>query len=46
MSEDAIATNFDNRGERRAYGFLDEGLFRPYSVSKDVADLFEERSAE
>ena len=45
MSGDAIETNFDNRGERRAYGFLDEGLFRPYSVSKDVADLFEERSA-
>ena len=38
--------NFDNRGEKRAFGFLEEGLFRPYRVSKDVAELFETRSAE
>ena len=44
MSEDSIQTNFDNRGERRAFGFLNEGLFRPYSVSKDVQDLFAERA--
>jgi hypothetical protein len=46
MSTDRIAENMDNRGERKAFGFLEEGLFRPYSVSRDVADLFETRSAE
>ena len=46
MSTDRIAENMDNRGERKALGFLEEGLFRPYSVSRDVADLFETRSAE
>jgi len=45
MSGDSIAENMANRGERRAFGFLDQGLFRPYSVSRDVAELFEERSA-
>ena len=46
MNEDDISENFDNRGEKRAFGFLEEGLFRPYRVSKDVAELFETRSAE
>jgi len=46
MSGDSIAENMANRGERRAYGFLDEGLFRPYAVSRDVAELFETRSRE
>ena len=46
MSNDAIAENMINRGERRAFGFLDEGIFRPYSVSRDVAELFDIRSAE
>jgi hypothetical protein len=45
MKSDSIAENMANRGERRAFGFLDQGLFRPYSVSRDVAELFEERSA-
>ena len=34
MNEDQIETNFDNRGERRAFGFINEGLFRPYSGVK------------
>ena len=34
----------DNRGERRAFGFINEGLFRPYSVSRDVEELFAERA--
>jgi len=46
MSTDRIAENMVNRGERRAFGFLEEGLFRPYSVSRDVSDLFEIRAAE
>jgi hypothetical protein len=44
MDEDQIETNFDNRGERRAFGFINEGLFRPYSVSRDVEELFAERA--
>jgi hypothetical protein len=44
MNEDSISENMVNRGERRAFGFLNEGLFRPYSVSRDVADLFAERA--
>ena len=46
MSSDNISENFDNRGEKRALKFLEEGLFRPYKVSKDVAELFETRSRE
>ena len=46
MNTDSIAENMANRGERRAFGFLEEGLFRPYAVSRDVAELFETRSAE
>jgi hypothetical protein len=44
MNEDSISENMINRGERRAFGFLNEGLFRPYSVSRDVAELFAERA--
>jgi len=44
MSEDSIAEDMIGRGERRAFGFLNEGLFRPYSVSRDVAGLFESRA--
>jgi len=46
MSVDDISENFDRRGEKRAFGFLEDGLFRPYKVSKDVAELFETRSRE
>ena len=46
METDAIAENMANRGERRAFGFFEEGLFRPYSVSRDVAELFDIRSAQ
>jgi hypothetical protein len=45
MDEDAIAQNMVNRGERTAFGFLNEGAFRPYSVSRDIAELFEDRSS-
>jgi len=46
MGEDAIAQNMVNRGQRRAFGFLNEGLFRPYFPSRDVAALFEKRATE
>jgi len=46
MNEESISENMVNRGERRAFGFLNEGLFRPYSVSRDVAELFDIRAAE
>ena len=46
MDEDAIAQNMVNRGQRRAFGFLNEGMFRPYVPSRDVAALFEKRAQE
>ncbi len=46
MTEDDVEEKMVKRGERRAFGFLNEGLFRPYAVSRDVAELFETRSAE
>ena len=46
MDKDAISENMTKRGERRAFNFLDEGIFRPYSVSPDVAELFEIRARE
>ncbi len=46
MGEDSIAENMIGRGERKAFSFLNEGLFRPYSVSRDVAELFETRAQE
>ena len=39
-------TSFDNRGEGRAFSYLDEGLFRPYTPSRDVRALFEARASE
>jgi len=46
MSSESIGENMIGRGEKRAFGFLEEGLFRPYSVSRDVAELFDIRAAE
>ena len=45
MSEDSLAENMINRGERRAFNFLNEGEFRPLKISKDVQDLFEIKAA-
>ena len=44
MSEDAIAVNMEGRGENRAFGFLNEGLFRPLRISNDVQGLFETKA--
>jgi hypothetical protein len=41
MSQSSIADRMDNRGEARAYDFLEFGDFRPFRVSRDVQDLFE-----
>jgi len=46
MSEDDIAVNMEGRGESRAFGFLNEGLFRPLRISNDVQGLFEIKSQE
>jgi len=46
MGEDDIAQNMINRGERTNFSFLNEGLFRPYTPSRDVAELFDIRAAE
>jgi len=46
MGEDAIAQNMVNRGERKNFGFLNEGIFKPYSPSRDVAELFDTRGRE
>ena len=46
MNTDTLETSFDNRGEGRAFSYLDEGLFRPYTPSRDVRALFEARASE
>jgi len=44
MNEDAIYDNMVDRGERLNYSFLEEGEFRPLSISRDVEELFEIRA--
>ena len=46
MSTDAIDTNMENRGERRAFNSLIEGEFRPLTISKDVRELFEIKASQ
>ena len=41
MDEEALASNMSGRGERKAFGFLNEGLFRPLTISRGVQELFE-----
>ena len=43
--EDKIGDLMRARGERRAFGALTEGRFRPLSISKEIAGLFEQRFA-
>jgi hypothetical protein len=40
-SEDTIAETMQNRGERKAFNALNEGIFRPLTISRDVKQLFE-----
>jgi hypothetical protein len=46
MSEDSISTNMSDRGERRAFGFLNEGAFRPLRISPEVKSLFDIRATD
>jgi hypothetical protein len=46
MSEDSISTNMSDRGERRAFGFLNEGSFRPLRISPEVKSLFDIRATD
>ena len=46
MSEDQLAERMVNRGETTAFNFLNEGLFRPLSISGDVQGLFETKARE
>ena len=46
MSTDAIDTNMENRGERKAFNSLIEGEFRPLKISKDVRELFEIKASQ
>ena len=46
MSEDALFTNMRNRGENRAFNFINEGTFRPLTISRDVRGLFEKKANE
>ena len=46
MDEDAIATNMYDRGERKAFNAINEGEFRPLTISTDVQELFDVRSSE
>jgi len=44
METDSLGLNMVNRGEGRAFGFLNEGLFRPLTVSREVQGLFQTKA--
>ena len=46
MSEDELSTSMRGRGETRAFSFLNEGIFRPYTISNNIIPLFEKRATE
>ena len=46
MSEDSVSERMSDRGERRAFNFLNEGLFRPLTISKDIQNIFQIRASE
>ena len=46
MSEDSLTERMVNRGERRAFSFLNEGLYRPLSISPEVQSIFQIRADE
>ena len=46
MNEDALAERMIGRGEKKAFNFMNEGEFRPLSISKDVKNIFEIKAAE
>ncbi len=46
MKDDKLAQNMVNRGERKAFNYMSEGLFRPLSISRDVQGLFQAKADE
>ena len=40
MDDTALGQNMVNRGERRSFEYLDAGVFRPLTISRDVQELF------
>ena len=46
MNEDSLAERMIGRGEKKAFNFINEGEFRPLSISKDVKNIFEIKAAE
>jgi len=44
MSPDIIGERMEKRGENRAFKSLNNGEFRPLSISRDVRDIFEVQS--
>ena len=45
-SEDFLYNRMENRGERKAFNAINEGEFRPLTLSKDLRELFEIRASE
>ena len=41
IDEDKLVETFVNRGERKDFAALNDGIFRPYTVSGEVASLFD-----
>ena len=46
MDEGQLAERMINRGERRNFNFLNEGIFRPISISPEVQSIFQIRADE
>ena len=46
MSDDHLFERMTNRGERKAYLALTDGAFRPFTVNRNVRQLFEKRFEE
>ena len=46
MNTQLIENNMDNRGENRTFQSLEEGLFKPLSISRDLQELFEIKAQE
>ena len=45
-SEDFLYDRMDNRGEKKAFNAINDGEFRPLTLSKDLQELFEIRANE
>ena len=41
ISEDALASTMKERGANTAYRYLSQGLFKPYTISRNVRKLFQ-----